>query len=111
MPVPAGMVQNLRGGLTTWLVPRRYSPVPNTLDPDPPSDPNADPEIDGETGTWRGAGTTSGLLGFKIGAGATYGAGGLAPTEFRPTENGRERQTANACEKHGVILTCRDPVL
>ena len=58
------------------MVPRRYSPVPNTLDPDPPSDPGADPEIDGETGTWRGGGTTSELLGFKIGAGATYGAGG-----------------------------------
>jgi hypothetical protein len=55
------------------LVPRKYSPVPNTLDPYPPSDPSGAP---GETGTGGGCGTTSELLGLRIGAGGTYGAGG-----------------------------------
>jgi hypothetical protein len=54
-------------------VPRKYSPVPNTLDPYPPSDPSGAP---GETGTGGGCGTTSELMGLRIGAGGTYGAGG-----------------------------------
>ena len=54
-------------------MPRKYSPVPNTLDPYPPSDPSGAP---GETGTGGGCGTTSELLGLRIGAGGTYGAGG-----------------------------------
>jgi hypothetical protein len=54
-------------------VPRKYSPVPNTWDPYPPSDPS---EAPGETGTGGGCGTTSELLGLRIGAGGTYGAGG-----------------------------------
>ena len=65
VPMPAGMVQHAARRIDHLVGATQYSPVPN-----------ADPEVDGETGTWRGAGTTNELLGFNIGAGATYGAGG-----------------------------------
>ena len=85
----------LRGGLTTSLVPRKYSLVPNTLDPYPPSDPSGAP---GETGTGGGCGTTSELLGLRIGAGGTYGAGGTCADAI-PTDKetiASERQQTRA---------------
>jgi hypothetical protein len=86
------------------LVPRKYSPVPNTLDPYPPSDPSGAP---GETGTGGGCGTTSELLGLRIGAGGTYGAGGTCADAI-PTDKetvASERQQTRA-KNIAVILTC-----
>jgi hypothetical protein len=85
-------------------VPRKYSPVPNTLDPYPPSDPSGAP---GETGTGGGCGTTSELLGLRIGAGGTYGAGGTCADAI-PTDKetvASERQQTRA-KNIAVILTC-----
>jgi hypothetical protein len=76
-------------------VPRKYSPVPNTWDPYPPSDPSGAP---GETGTGGGCGTTSELLGLRIGAGGTYGAGGTCadaiPIDKETVANERQQMRA-----------------
>ena len=86
--------------MTIWSVPRKYSPVPNTLDPYPPSDPSGAP---GETGTGGGCGTTSELLGLRIGAGGTYGAGGTCADAI-PTE-----KRSRAKDSKRVRKTCRGP--
>ena len=95
------MVQHTARRIEYPLVPRKYSPIPNTwirirrtIQRGPRRDRNR-----------RRLGTTSELLGLRIGAGGTYGAGGTCADAI-PTdkETSRERKTANACEKH-----CSDP--
>jgi hypothetical protein len=92
----------LRGGLTTWLVPRRYCPVPKT--------PELDPPIDGDTGTGRDCGKTSELLGLSIGAGATYGAGGSCADAIaagiKTVASERQHTRVKDIERSSIDATC-----
>ena len=58
----------------------------------------------GETGTGGGCGTTSELLGLRIGAGGTYGAGGSCADAI-PTD----KETVASENSKRVRKTCSDP--